>query len=149
VLALVSSAEVLRLEAKLETKWCGESAVNPATGFGRLAVDAGAPALRATVGAGVRTLVTKQLKRVPAIEDGSELSLATAFTRGDAMGVIEGLSGAELGMFASARPSVKAKEPSAMGIPPKSVEAGSVDASAPADWTWMVSIDSSASDRGA
>jgi hypothetical protein len=80
-------------------------------------------------------LVTKQFKRVPAIEEDSELPPAAPFPRGDALGVIEDPSGTEFGMFARVRPRVKAKEPSPAGAPLKMVVAGSVGATAPAGWT--------------
>ena len=139
-LVLVPPAEVLRLEAKLG----GESEVGAAAvEFGALAVDAGASALQATLGAGGRILLTKQLIRMPAIAVGSGLSLPAPFTRGDALGAIEVPSGIELGKLASARPRVMAKESSAVGVPPRAVAAGGVEANAPADWTGRVSIESS------
>ena len=129
VLALDTPAEVLRLEAKLG----GESEVSAAVEFGRLAVDAGASALRATLGAGGRILLTKQLIRMPAIAEASGPSLAAPFPRGDALGAIADPSGTGLGMVASIRPRVKLKESSAVGAPPRADEAGSTDANAPAD----------------
>ena len=145
VLALGWPAEVLRLEAKLGV----ESAVDAAVEFGALAVDAGASALRVTLGAGGRILLTKQLIRMPAIAAGSGLSLAAPFARGDAWGAIADPSATGLGMLARIRPRVNVKESSAVGAPPRADEAGSTDANAPADWTGRVSIKSSASEQGA
>jgi hypothetical protein len=53
----------------------------------------------------------------------------------DALGAIEDPTLAEPGMFSRARSSVKAKEPSPVGVLLKTVEAGSIGATAPADWT--------------
>jgi hypothetical protein len=67
LLVLVSAVEAFRLEAKLG----GESQVD--SGLGRLTADSAASVLRETVGAGWIIFATKQLKRIPAIEEGSVL----------------------------------------------------------------------------
>jgi hypothetical protein len=86
--------------------------------------------------------VTKQLRKIPAIEEESELPPVAVFSRGDALGVIKDPSGADSDMLSRARPNVEANEMPPVGVPPETFAAGSVGAAAPAGWTGRVSIKS-------
>ncbi|HXW16250.1 MAG TPA: hypothetical protein VEN79_17210, partial [Terriglobia bacterium] len=129
IFALVSTGGVL----KLELQSGGESAVD--SGLERLTLDAALSVVKAVVGAGWTTLITKQLRKIPAVVDELELLSAAPLSRGGAFGVIEDPSGAKSGMSSRARPNVEENESPTGGVPPKEVMAGSVGANAPAGWT--------------
>ncbi|MFZ0963070.1 MAG: hypothetical protein WAO35_19565 [Terriglobia bacterium] len=131
VLVLVSPTEVLRLEGKL----CVELGDDSVAGLWKLTVDSAGSLLRAAVGADWVRLATKQVKKIPAIEEESDLSLAALYPLEDAWGTIGDPPWTGVGTFWRARPRVRANESSPAGVPLQIVEAGSVGAPAPADWT--------------
>jgi hypothetical protein len=127
--ARVSTAEVLRLELRLG----GESTVD--SGPERLILDAAPSVPKAAAGVGGTSWVTKQPRKIPAIDEESEPWSAAPFSRGGAFGVIGDPPGANPDMLSRAWPNVEANESPAVGVPPKEVEAGSVGVTAPAGWT--------------
>jgi hypothetical protein len=132
VLVFVSLIGAVRPEATLGVK----SEVD--SGLGRLTVGPVGLGLRAMVGAGGRIFATRQSKKIPAIEVEPELSPGASFWRDgarEALGPIDDPFCTEVGAFSSARPRVEAKESSPVGGSLTMVEAGSVGATAPADWT--------------
>jgi hypothetical protein len=87
----------------------------------------------------------KQLRRIVAIEDGSEPPLAVSLLRedpGDVLGLMEAPPGTASGTLAKALPRVIVNDASPGAALPTPVEAASEDATASASWTGRVCIQS-------
>jgi hypothetical protein len=80
--------------------------------------------------------MTKQFSKAPGVEAESEFSLKVPFPlveSGDALAMTEASPSDVSDVLPRARPSVVAKDVSAVGVPVRSEEAGGIGAAAPAD----------------